>query len=362
MRSVIVIAVMIVGCAFMVAAYVLPDPTEARIAQDLEVRDQLLEKFSPIFVWDEGDKEEQAAVVSLVDYADGCTIRTPKGWLDDGKSFTAKQLIAKIKETPSGESAAWELKPSKNILRKTPGNSKAIQQGRGIFGRATERGQTENALICEVSYYLFLTWNVTAYDKGEGNHEGDWIAVDFQVYVPNGDVSNAYIMYGLFHNHGRVLLVDKKLVEMDKEEKRPLIYLERGTNEPWPNAGGRGFNGWPDGVKTTKLWPCGEGLESEYKVVREHRGSKVKYDTHKKVKNLDGSPEEDDEIYLFREYRGQWGEYDDDDYKWLHGQDATNPRSPRWNEKMWKRNFVPEKHANDPLKAAEAWTKKPDCK
>jgi hypothetical protein len=113
-----------------------------------------------------------------------------------------------------------------------------------------------------VNYFLFLTWNQTAYSGGEGNQEGDWLCLDFQVTAT--DPRRPSITHALYHNHGRILLVERSAVEL--RAGQPVAYLEAGTNEPWPNRGGRGFGGHPRrGVRATKSWDKGEGFSQSTK-------------------------------------------------------------------------------------------------
>jgi hypothetical protein len=77
-----------------------------------------------------------------------------------------------------------------------------------------------------VNYFLFLTWNQTAYSGGEGNQEGDWLCLDFQVTAT--DPRRPSITHALYHNHGRILLVERSAVEL--RAGQPVAYLEAGTN------------------------------------------------------------------------------------------------------------------------------------
>lgn len=320
-------------------------------------RDDMLKKYAPVFTPDSGD---EIAICDSADYLNGCRILNTEGgnrWLkspDGDEMWSSLELTTKLKEGNSiqEQSSKWETSPRPGV-RDQRQNTRKRANGAGVFGHVRHL----TGEFYSVKYFLFLAWNETAYDGGEGNHEGDWLCADFQVRVPAADgrpdLSKALLEYALLHNHGRVLLVGS--ANLDKtSDGRPQMYLERGTNEPWPNKGKRGFEGWPDGLRVTKNFGGGKGPSSEHKVVREHEGKGVPYDTKGKVQNLETS--KTDSVWLVLNYRGQWGERDDDKWKAITGYDATNPHSPRWNSKMWERSFTDKR--DDPASDG-IWQGKP---
>ncbi|MGE0252714.1 MAG: hypothetical protein AB7G80_03165 [Dongiaceae bacterium] len=348
--------------------------TQSSLAQlDEKGRAELLDKYSPIFV---GDNGETKAICEPADYVNGCQVLCTLGenfwWLSPSGNlkWTRGEFIQFLREnrgwtttirgkevTKSARqwSEHFEIRPPLGVLDDSHNQRKRFH-GEGIFGCVIPIGNG----FYSVKYFLFLAYNDTAYSNDEGDHEGDWLCLDLQVRVPeeNGRprMEKSTIEYALYHNHGRVLLVKPAMLRTTSTG-RPYAYLEKGTNELWPNAGTRGFGGWPQGLLVTKDFGCGEGLRSEHKVVREHEGHGVSYDTWGKVVNLETSTS--DSAWLILNYRGQWGEIDSDDFKGL-AEDTKNPYGPPWNPKMWRRSFTT--NPDDPNADKATWREKPDCR
>jgi len=270
-------------------------------------------------------------------------------------------------------------------------------RNQGVYAHVV-RGEKQDEIV--VQYFLFSTWNETAYSGGSGNHEGDWGCVDVHVRIPElitpPDASGRVILEeanvrmaqrvlndqsqkrdrivgARFHNHGRFIDVRGDAVAVDGATGSPIVYLERGTNESWPNAGSRGAEGWPgpneggrsnlqnawqsteDRERVIRTWTSqfgywiwydfdwgnplqldfwgslatsiipGQGI-SEYKICREHSGEWLEYRTAG-VPNLGerGSPMTEEARILF-EYPGKWGGW------WSHN---SSPEGPPFNMKMW---------------------------
>ena len=77
----------------------------------------------------------------------------------------------------------------------------SIALGEGIYGRVWKPWRLTHPYICAVQYFVFLTWNETAYNSGDGNHEGDWLCVDFAVDTRCG-YENPPVIHAIYHNHG----------------------------------------------------------------------------------------------------------------------------------------------------------------
>lgn len=315
--------------------------------------DALIDRFAPIFIPDGGEGE---AIVEPSVYAEGSRILSPRmpqgpqrvgntivvgkpgrSWMsapNGSEVWTAAELRDRLRSDRrfAFMSSAMEMSPRSDRHRTPHKNPNARKNGAGVFGHVTELGDSRYSL----KYILFLAWNETAYVGGEGNHEGDWICIDLQVRADS--LESARIEYAIFHNHGRQILADASELAIS-DSGQPHVYLERGTNEPWPNKGVRGFGGYPElGLRVTKHFGISDGDSSEHKVVREHEGNGVPYDTRGKVRNL--ASDTSLSTWLVNNYKGQWGEYDDDDIKWIHGYDTTNPYAPPHNPKMWERAFA----------------------
>lgn len=150
----------------------------------------------------------------------------------------------------------------------------------GVYGHVVPGN--DDCSIAIVQYFVFFSYNETAYtgylgQKGSGNHEGDWGMVSFWVKLPtearNGTVvkpdsdppvsqhqysysllqnllntaSGQYVLCARMTNHGRYIDVRGSYLDWHRDGERlsPRVYIEEGTHEAWPNAGGRGYGGWP---------------------------------------------------------------------------------------------------------------------
>ncbi|MFI4917444.1 MAG: hypothetical protein ACIAS6_13180 [Phycisphaerales bacterium JB060] len=176
-----------------------------------------------------------------------------------------------------------------------------------------------------VSYYWFHAWNETAAPEDEGNHEGDWGGIDLTVYVPftagkGADAAKAEIVDAIYHEHGNPNRFRREALELVRGV-RPVVYLERGTNEAHPTPGGTARYKGP--------WPV------DFPVIREHRGNGWHYDTRiGLVDLLDADNRQRVDVSLVWTYKGEWGEFDADEFKWLHGHNTTNPPSPLYQSKF----------------------------
>src|SRR5207249_4087262 len=111
------------------------------------------------------------------------------------------------------------------------------EEGKGLYGRVSKL----NGTLYNVQYFLLMAWDETAYNGGFGNHEGDVICLTFDVDLSQMDKPR--ITAAVFSNHDRELFVEPSALDMPDGHVR--VYLEKGTNEPWPNKGTRGYGGWP---------------------------------------------------------------------------------------------------------------------
>ena len=218
-------------------------------------------------------------------------------------------------------------------------NRQSMTEGRGVLGAV--RGLGENKLL--VQYFLLLTHNTTA-DAPYGDHEGDWICIDF--IVERSNLEHPVVSQAIFHNHGRQLRIEPQVLKYDSGH--PLVWLEEGSNEPWPVRGTRGFSGYPpSGLTVNKMWPDGEDYGSEHKVVCHHRGEGFAYYTEGAVIDVQNDPGED--ARLVRVFKGTWGGHwknfdpDDDVFPGLGfffgGYSTESPRSPLYQDKMWERKY-----------------------
>jgi len=232
----------------------------------------------------------------------------------------------------------------------------AINRGAGVYGRVWRPFQ-DHPHILSIQYYILLTWNETTYTGGAGNHEGDWLCLDFAVDIRSSPESPP-IIHAIYHNHGRQHFLAPEALRY--EDGHPVAYLENGTNELWPLPGPRGTEGWPntDGFSTNFHFdeddPCGslfddffcnlvDGLGlfggiSEFKIVRSHLGEGNRYAT-REVPNIgdfrvdNGLPVSlcGDEGQFILEYKGLWGVRSDEP--------GEPPAGPPYQGSFWERSW-----------------------
>ncbi len=251
-----------------------------------------------------------------------------------------------------------------------------IGGNRGIYGRVWRPWPNTN--YYSVQYYVFMTFNETAITGDVGNHDGDWICLDFGVVPDEADRRGYKIVHAIYHNHGRQLFIHgKALKQCIDDQGHPHAWLERQANEPWPNKGTRGIEGWPrvDGFATniffdhepTKQWKGipveamtnwfrtgGQRQTSEFKAVRQHGIDELRIEWRQwrtqDVPNLgeracqssgtvvdmslDGTRGQ-----FIAEYAGTWGSHE------VH---TDVPKGPPFNLKMWDREFDGPWNRNSP--------------
>lgn len=337
----------------------------------------LLQKFAPILKhhdWTSGP------LMRPSDFAKHCEFLVVNGGRNDlrGRHFEAKGLRDFLSDdTTSNASRGWEMIPhdvrqqklgmptapapiflwgNQDETRKRL-NEEAINAGHGVFGAVRCLGATtdedqanfgdagrpsgEQPYTWSVKYFWFNAYNKTEFFDDEGDHEGDWGCVDITVRMPfkpnvGADVAKAEAIDAIIHEHGRPHRYH--WADLNKRDGRLVVYLETGTNEAHPQPGGRA-----ELKKIPYTW-----IELGH-VIRAHRGTGFEYDLQRHpVKNLfdkafeSTAPEDFDkviDVQLVRRYHGQWGEFDNDDYKWAWG-DATNPPGPLDNAKFRDRKDV----------------------
>ncbi len=223
-------------------------------------------------------------------------------------------------------------------------NAEAIASGSGVFGAVSPLDEEADPLQQRwaVKYFWFNAWNETAFPHGEGNHEGDWGCVDLTVELPflagkGADIASARVVDAIFHEHGRPHRFSREDVEFEPQSGRLRVYLERGTNEAHPRAGGAGDYKGID-LNPRFLGLDFDFLDQSYPVIREHRGGGYEYDLRSAVLHLfdEELQRSNLDVQLVVNYHGEWGEYDDDDFKSvpLIGHDVTNPPGPLDNAKF----------------------------
>jgi hypothetical protein len=230
----------------------------------------------------------------------------------------------------------------------------AAAQGRGLYGRVTPSPSGEGLLL--VQYFLHFGWNETDAPPGcsTGNHEGDWIALDFDVDCT--DPNRPRIVRGWFHNHGRQIVIESPDA-FAFDGQRARVYLERGVQEPWPFSSSFGFGPGQAElhpcVSTNRLLindvasvPCSfeyeSGCNAGYTAVREHEGLDGAFVIEPLNVGEVGAPADNAEARFFMAYSGLYGSEWHGDGCWIPGigVDTTSPPGPAHGsngQKMWRR-------------------------
>lgn len=215
----------------------------------------------------------------------------------------------------------------------------AISRQEGVYGRVWQPWRNQYPNLYSVQYFVLLTWNEPGDCFGgfsnEYRHDGDVVCVDFLIDATTW--GNPTIINGVYHVHGKQVFVTRDALNF--ENGHPLVFLERGVNESWPNAGSDGEAGWPrmDGFSISGF-VC--GILDEECCVRQHQGNGQPYRTAN-IPNIGEAPwpagvlPEDRQLYpmgsadsqLFLVYPGAWG------YR------GGPPRGPAYQSKIWRREF-----------------------
>ncbi len=226
----------------------------------------------------------------------------------------------------------------------------AVAQGRGVYGRVTPSPDTPGLL--QVQYFVHFGWNETDTPPGcnAGNHEGDWISVDFDVDAT--DVNRPRIVRAWYHNHGRQVFVESADA-IAFSGTHPRVYLEHGTQETWPFAASGGFQPGqvPPCVTTNRRIDFGQcTLEYEsacnggYTSVREHEGLFGGYLIAPKNIGEIAHPANNEESHFIHQYPGRYGSAWEGGCWWLPFDlvDSESPFGPTFGSnrtKMWDRSF-----------------------
>lgn len=226
--------------------------------------------------------------------------------------------------------------------------------GGGMYGRvwrpllsAPERPLAENEYL--VQYFLYFGYNDTDAPPPPcdlvGDHEGDWITVEFR--VDGTSPSRPRIVNAVYHNHGRQVFV-RSPAGLRFVEGRPSVYIEREANEPWPFPGNDGFrpdavpalidtnerlSAAPFGITCTGEYesPCNFG----YTAVRQHLGLAGPFFLSAVNVGSVSNPYPGHEPAFFLQYPGRYGSF------WVNGCgiDTASPKGPRFQSEMWDRTY-----------------------
>ncbi|GAB4384358.1 MAG: hypothetical protein Kow0022_06720 [Phycisphaerales bacterium] len=229
---------------------------------------------------------------------------------------------------------------------------------RCVYGRVSPLGTSRYL----VQYFMFFGNNTTDTPGGTGirygEHQGDWICVEFEVLWDGSTPPR--VERAVYNNHGRKVFVDSP-AGIDWQNSRPVVYLEIGTQEPLPWPGDCGFfpgQPVPRCVGTNEVktgfeafgWRFGSECE-DFQVVRQHSGNGFVLDVTSVInlgeRNGGWTSPEVEFIHIFP---GRYGWFAEDricvplvDCFW--GNDipgvtipgVQSPKAPPYQEKMWDR-------------------------
>lgn len=182
--------------------------------------------------------------------------------------------VSKFRERCTNETTAALEMPVENRNLATP-LDEAI-----MYGRVSQPKEYANTDFYVVQYYILFANNDTSNGiRGTtsgaevlsagiidtsvsassreaptiGDHEGDWITLDFTVAYNVGE-SKPQLQYGILHNHGRQFFVPARGIEKNSKGQ-PVVFLENGAQELLPSASfydGDGYHRFPREATTNK--------------------------------------------------------------------------------------------------------------
>ncbi len=211
----------------------------------------------------------------------------------------------------------------------------AIARRRGVYGRVWHPWPERYPNLYSVQYFMLFTWNESGDCDvfNDFRHDGDIMCVDYGVDA--SAIGGPAIIHGIYHVHGKQIFVTRDALNFENEH--PLVFLERGSNESWPNAGTDGEAGWPqmDGFALSEFI-C--DILPEECCVRQHQGLGNVYATAN-VPNIGEAPWPEGasvegrayfplgslDNQLFLQYPGGWGRR------------GGPPEGPAFQSKMWRR-------------------------
>lgn len=220
---------------------------------------------------------------------------------------------------------------------------------KGVYGRV--HVSPDDPHLLSVQYYMHFGWNETDTPPGcdAGNHEGDWVGVDFDVDATN--LLRPRIVRAFYHNHGRQIFIESPEA-LNFSGSHPHVYLERGTQEAWPFAAEHGMSYWdqiPACISTNKrlMWDdCPMEMESGcnggYTAVREHEGTGGGFFIAPLNVGERCAPADNAEARFFFRFDGKYGSEFHSGCYWVDYLNASCPSGPPHaenGEKMWYRMF-----------------------
>jgi hypothetical protein len=356
-RSRMIMRLMFVAAVLMLAQTASADATKRGRAFE----DQLLRTVSPIFF--PGGGERHAPPLPIEWYVQNCELVGFKSDLDllkpaveNGREQLSMQEVV---ERSAGDPHRWYRLTFRDHTQR---RGREIDWARDtrIYGRVVEAGPGDEY---HVQYFLLFAWNDTDTPASRGtrnemgmgwpsrvrnpdnagNHEGDWVCVEFTVRA--SDPKKPAFLRGVYHNHGRQIFVDYGKSGFLGRGNKPFVFLERGTNEPWPFPSNEGIKDddrrIPPGVSASKRFGAIENDSTApggYSLVRTHAEDRLEREVATVVNvGSEKYGKKGDEVWFFHHFPGRYGSIW---YKNLYGPkelDTPSPRGPVFQPQMWKR-------------------------
>jgi len=215
----------------------------------------------------------------------------------------------------------------------------AISRNDGLYGRVWRPWANAYPDVYSVQYYVFITYNETSFSGDEGNHEGDWICADLCVDA-RANAAYPTILHMVLHVHGRQTFSTPSAIEF--AYGHPAIYLENGTNEPWPNSGESASwasrDNWPrrDGFASNKNFDFEDSsFVSEDSITRDHTGEGNEWRTWlRSIPNIgdNGISLCGDEGEFILVFAGRYGDRSEGTFY-----EGDPPNGPPYQDSFWRR-------------------------
>lgn len=325
--------------------------------------DQLLKTASPIFY--PGGGEAHGPPLPIDWYVQNCKVvgfPTDLSRLKPAVENGREQLtMREVVDRAAADPAHWYRLTFRDHTQRRGGREIAWGRDTRIYGRVSDGGPADEYVV---QYFLLFGWNDTdtpatrggwtplglgvPSSRGQrpdnaGNYEGDWICVEFTVRA--SDPKKPNFLRGVFHNHGRQIFIDYAKSGFVGRGTRPFVFLEKGTNEPWPFASNEGIKDGDDRiprcVSVTKRFGGIENASTApggYSLVRTHEQEWLERDVNTVVNvSSEAYGKKGGEVWFFHHFTGRYGSIW---YKNLYGPkalDTPSPRGPVYQPAVWKR-------------------------
>jgi hypothetical protein len=210
-----------------------------------------------------------------------------------------------------------------------------------MYGRVIDAGPEQYV----VQYFLLFGWHEpdgAAWPR-PGSHEGDWVCVEFKLRA--SDPRKPTFLGGVYHNHGRQIFVDCARSGFLGRGTRPFVFLEKGTNQPWPFASDEGIKDddrrIPPGISASQRFGAIENTSTApagFAMVRKHHEERLERDVATVVNvGSERYGRKGDEVWFFHHFTGRYGSIWSKNMYGPKALDMYSPRGPVHQPAVWKR-------------------------